>query len=143
MHAGRLLIYALLLLVVRPATAATPEEEARFLGAAKAAFEKRDANALVALTCWDRVPDQQKASGRKQYVRDVTLNATELLLVDPDPKFPDLEWTDEAGVSYRSNLAVTKQLKITFSRNGRFSDARYPVGEQDGKLYLLKPAPVK
>jgi hypothetical protein len=129
-------------LPVLPVRAASPEEEGRFLNAAKNAFAKHDANALVAMTCWDRVPDKLKVSGRQQYVRDVAQTVTNITLINPDPKFPDLEWKDEAGVAYRSNLPVVKQLKITFA-TGEFGDGTYPVGEKAGKLYLLEPAPVK
>jgi hypothetical protein len=125
------------------ALAASPEEETRFLSAAKQAFAKHDADALMALTCWDRVPDKFKDSGKKQYARDVAMEATDISLVAPDPKFPDMVWKDSDGVSYRSNLSVVKQIKITFAKGSRFKDGTYPVGEKDGKLYLLEPAPVK
>lgn len=97
----------------------------------------------MALTCWDRVPDKFKDSGKKQYVRDVAQTVTDIALTTPDPKFPDLAWKDTDGVSYRSNLPVVKQLKIAFAPGGRFKDGTYPVGEKDGKLCLLEPAPVK
>jgi hypothetical protein len=122
--------------------AASPEEEARFVAAARQAFAKHDADALATLTCWDRVPDKFKADGKKQYVRDVALTVSDITLTNPDPDYPDLVWKDTDGVSYRSNLSVIKQLKITF-KTGEFGDGRYPVGEKDGKLYLLEPAPVK
>ena len=89
------------------------------------------------------VVGQLMTSGKKQYVRDVALTATDITLTLPDPKFPDLEWKDEAGVAYRSNLLMIKQLKITFARGAGFKAGRYPVGEKDGKLYLLEPAPAK
>jgi len=123
-------------------SAASPEEEARFVAAARQAFEKHDAAALVALTCWDRVPDKLKASGKKQYARDVAQTVSDITLTNPDPDYPDLVWKDTDGVSYRSNLPVVKQLKIIF-KTGEFGDGRYPVGEKDGKLYFLEPAPVK
>jgi hypothetical protein len=122
--------------------AASPAEEARFVAAVRAAFEKHDADALVALTCWDRVPDKLKADGKKQYARDVAQTVSDITLTNPDPNYPDLVWKGSDGVSYRSNLPVVKQLKITF-KTGEFGDGRYPVGEKDGKLYLLEPAPVK
>ena len=122
--------------------AASPEEEASFLKAAKSAFAKHDVEALMAMTCWDRVPDKLKDSGKQQYARDVAQTTTEITLIDPDPMFPDVEWKDAAGVAFRSNLPVVKQLKIKFS-TGKFKDGTYPVGEKDGKLYLLEPAPVK
>lgn len=142
----RPLLFALTVLfalAVQPVRAASQEEEARFVAAAKQAFQKRDADALMALTCWDRVPDKFRYSGRKQYARDVAQTVSGITLNAPDPKYPDLEWKDKDGVSYRSNLSVVKQMKITFAPGGRFKDGRYPVGEKDGKLYLLQPAPVR
>jgi hypothetical protein len=137
-----LALAAIFSLSVQSVRAASPEEEARFFNAATNAFAKHDADALVAMSCWDRVPDKLKASGRQQYVRDVALSATNITLINPDPNFPDLEWKDGAGIAYRSNLPVIKQLKIIFS-SGEFSDGTYPVGEKAGKLYLLEPAPIK
>ncbi|EEF58030.1 hypothetical protein [Pedosphaera parvula] len=134
---------AILVLRLQPLLAASPDEEARFVAAVKQAFEKRDADALMTLTCWDRVPDKFKASGRKQYARDARQGATDFTLTNPDPNEPDLVWKDTDGVSYRSNLSVVKQFKITFTKGGEFKDGTYPVGEKDGKLYLLEPAPVK
>jgi hypothetical protein len=134
------------------ALAALPEEEARFVAAARQAFEGHNADGLMALTCWDRVPDKFRDSGKKHYVRDVAQTATDIALTPPDPKYPDLEWKDKDSVSYRSNLTVIKQLKITFVSgtkldtavgNVKVRDAVYPVGEKDGQLYLLQPAPVK
>ena len=119
---------------------------------AKTAFAKHDAKALATLTCWDRVPEKLKESGQQHYARDVALTATEVALTAPDPKSPDLEWKDESGTAYRSNLPVTKHLKITFAPGStiqlkrgpvKVKDAVYPVGEKSGKLYLLQPAPVR
>jgi len=143
--------------------AASPEEEARFLNDAANAFAKHDADALVAMTCWDRVPDKLKKDGKQQYVGAVAGTVADIKLINPDPKHPNLEWKKdedprfvdlgiewkEAGVMYRLNLPVVKQLEITFAPQ-KFSDGAsltisgaYPVGEKDGKLYLLEPAPVK
>ena len=47
---------------------------------------------------------------------------------------------------------MTKHLKITFAPGStialkrgpvKVKDVVYPVGEKEGKLYLLQPAPVK
>ena len=135
-------ILSVLVLQLQSARAASPEEEARFVAAAKQAFVKHDADALVALTWWDRVPDRLKTSAKKQYASDVAQAVSDVTLTDPDPDYPDLVWKDTDGISYRSNLPVVKQLKIAF-KTGVFGDGRYPVGEKDGKLYLLEPAPVK
>jgi len=137
-----LALTSVLLFQLQAADAASPEEEARFVAVAKQAFASHDADALAALTCWDRVPDKLKASGKKQYVRDVAQSVGDITLTNPDPDYPDVVWKDTDGVSYRSNLPVIKQLKITF-KSGEFGDGRYPVGEKDGRLYLLEPAPSK
>jgi hypothetical protein len=114
-------------------------EQSRFLAAAEQAFEKKDVEALLALVCWDRVPDKFKESRKKQFTRDVSDATDDIALTDPDPNYPDHEWKDKDGVSYRANLPIVKQLKI----KTRIGNAIYPVGEKDGKLYLLAPAPVK
>ena len=125
------------------APAATQDEEVRFATAARKVLDTHDADALAALTCWDRVPDKLKENGKKQYARDAARAVIDVRLTNPDPKFPDLVWKDKDGTAYRSNLAVTKQLNITFASGGLFKEVTYPIGEKDGKLYLLEPAPVK
>ena len=135
-------VFVLQLQVIR---AASPEEEARFVAAAKQAFAKHDANALAALTCWDRVPVKRMTDGIKQYTEEVAQTATDITLTNPDPEYPDLVWKDTDGVSYRSNLPVVKQLKITLAPGGKLPNevtVRYFVGEKEGKLCLLEPAPV-
>jgi hypothetical protein len=129
---------------LQSAVAASPEEEARFLAAVRQGFDKQDTNALFALTCWDRVPEKSIEYGKAQLVRDITtMKVSDMKLIDADPKFPDREWKDKDGVAYRSNLPVIKQLKITFVPGGRFKQGVIPVGDKDGILYMLEPAPVK
>jgi|GEM_PF-1657475 len=135
-------VVSTLILQLQPVLAATPDEEVRFVAAAKQAFQKHDADGLMAITCWDRVPDQLKESARQIYARDAKQDVTDIKLTKPDTKKPDLMWKDKDGISYRSNLAVVKQLVITFAPGGHFKDGTYPVGEKKGKLYLLEPAPV-
>jgi hypothetical protein len=147
-------LFALALFIALPfqsVRAASPAEETRLLAAAKSAFAKHDADALIALTCWDRVPDDLKESGKLHYTKEVVLSVTDITLSAPDPTMPDVEWKDGKGVAYRSNLPVTKHLKITFVPGSmielkrgpvKVKDVTYSVGEKDGKLYLLEPAPV-
>ncbi len=134
-----LVLISVLALQLQSALAASAEEQSRFLTAAKQAFEKKDVEALMALVCWDRVPDKFKESRKKQYTRDFGDATGDIALTDPDPNYPDHDWKDKDGVSYRVNLPVIKQLKI----KTKIGSAIYPVGEKDGKLYLLAPAPVK
>jgi hypothetical protein len=163
LNAMKTLILALTVvfsLPVLPVQAASQEEETRFLSAAKDAFAKHDANALVAMTCWDRVPEKLKKDGKQQYMTIVAgPSAVDFKLldhpklewnVDDDARFVEIDpaWK-ESGIVYHSNLPVVKQLKITFAplKSGGGTSVTisvtYPVGEKDGKLYLVEPAPVK
>jgi hypothetical protein len=163
-----LTIASVLVFQLQTVRAASPEEEARFATAAKQAFEKHDADALVALTCWDRVQDKLKKDGKQQYVgiigytKTITGSpVTDIKLVSPDksgtqwnvdddPRFAEIDpaWK-EAGAVYHSNLPVVKQLKVTFAptkadaQTSLTIDVTYPVGEKDGKLYFIEPAPAK
>jgi hypothetical protein len=159
-----LLITTILALQLQPVLAASPDEEARFIAAAKQAFAKHDATALAALTCWDGVPDKLKKDGKEQYAPAASAEAppvAEAKLVNPTPS--DLQWTvdddprfmtidpawKETGVAYHSNLPIIKELKLTFASmkaNDNASvtmDVTYPVGEKDGKMYFIEPTPVK
>ena len=142
----------LLLIQAHLAAAASPEEEARFVAAVRQAFEKHEADALVALACWDGVPDERKDHCRKQYAKEVALTATGVVLSAPDSRCPDRDWVDKAGVVYRANLPVIKHLRITFAPGStievklgttKVGDVTYPVGEKAGKLFLVQSAPVK
>lgn len=155
-------VLAFLLYSVR---AASPEEEARFLTASRQAFERHDSNALVLLTCWDRVPDRIKREGAKQYERAVAATNVLVTLVPPSQKFVQLNdgWTknidsrfvgigrnwEEFNATNRLNLAIVKELKMVYGpvKNSDGSSTTinwsYPVGEKDGKLYICEPAPLK
>ena len=163
-----LALTSVLVLQLQSALAASPEEEARFVAAARQAFEKHDAAALVALTCWDRAPDKLKKNGEQQYVGIIgyakTITGppvTDIKLLNPDkssvqwnvdddPRFVEIDpaWK-QAGVGYRSNLPIVNQLKVTFAptkaddKTSLTIDVTYPVGEKDGKLYFIEPAPAK
>ena len=131
-----------ILTAVPSSWAASAEEESRLEQAVTAAFEKQDPALLEKLTCWDRVPEARRKAVMKLYARDLKFGAREVKLTKPDPKTPDVAWTKD-GVTYRSNLPVVKNVKITFKEGARFKNGTYFVGEKDGKLFLLAPAPVQ
>jgi hypothetical protein len=163
-----LAIASVLIFQLQVVRAASPEEEARFIAAAKQAFEKHDADALIALTCWDKVPDKLKKDGKQQYVgiigytktitgspvTDIKLSSPDKSgaqwSVDDDPRFVEIDpaWK-KAGFAYHSNLPIVKQLKVTFAptkadaQTSLTLDVTYSVGEKDGKLYFIEPAPTK
>jgi hypothetical protein len=99
-----LFIASVFVLQLQSALAASPDEETRFVAAVKQAFEKHDAERLVALTCWDRVTDKSKDSGKKLFAKEVTRTATDFTLTNPDPQYPVGEWKEADGVTYGLNL---------------------------------------
>ena len=141
---------AILALYLHAAFGATPEEEARFVAAARKAFEQHDADALVGLTCWDRVPDDIQASEKRLYALRVAQQVTKIELVSHN-KYPHVVRRDKNGVLLRANLHIVKMLEITHApkSDGAVGDEKkklaqgYPVGEKDGKLYLLQLAPAE
>jgi len=137
------ILTSVLVLQLQSSLAASSEEEARFVAAVKQAFEKGDVDSLMSLTCWDRVPDKFKVRAKMHYARDIARTVTDVTLMNPDPKIRDIVWKDTNGVYYCSNLPVIKHLKITYAPGGQLKEGTYPVGEKDGKLYLLQQAPVK
>ena len=129
------------------ASSATPEEQARFLAAVQKAFDARDASGLDALTCYDRTPEKLKQSLQTTYAALLAEKGVVLdfKLVDPDRKFIDKERTED-GVAYRANLPITRQLNIKYKNatdQKTLLQMCFPVGEKDGKLFLLGSAPVK
>ncbi len=97
---------------------ATQDEEARLVTAARKAFDTHDADALAALTCWDRVPDKLNESGKKQYARDAARAISNVMLTNPDPKFPDLVLERQGwhGVSIQSGGYKTTEDYIWTGR---------------------------
>src|SRR5215212_8012883 len=106
-----------LMAVVVPsaAVAATREEEGRSVATVKKAFGERKAAGLVEVTCWDRVGEQARKEAQGVYAdlvgtKDVTW---EFALVEPPAK--DLARVTKGDAQgRRPNLAITKQLDMTF-----------------------------
>jgi hypothetical protein len=121
---------------------ATPEEQARFLTAVRQAYDKHDTNDIFTLVCWDGVSDKDTDGLKKMLVREVAEKVSEMTLIDPDPKISD-EWKDKDGIGYHSNLPVIKRLSIYFAPGGDIRSDLTPVGEKDGKLFLVGPIPIK
>ena len=122
------------------AFSATPEEENAFVAAVRKAFATHDADALVALTCWDRVPAKQKQITAARY-GELVKGAVDISLIDPDPHFSDRGWTED-GVTYHANLSVSKRLQMVSPTDTSFK-IRLSVGEKDGKLFIVGQAPAK
>jgi hypothetical protein len=151
-----LFIASIFVLQLQSALAVLPDEETRFVAAVKQAFVKHDAERLIALTCWDRVTDKFKDSGKKLFAKEVVRTVTDITLTNPNPQYPVGEWKEADGVTYGLNLPLTKQLKVVLSVKDKnktpepidvigpddYGMIIFNVGEKNGKLYLLEPAPV-
>jgi hypothetical protein len=129
-------------LVIR-SMAASPEAETRFLADAKAALDTKNSTNLLKLVCWDGVAPEMKKMIEQQMSFLVQRPVTQIELLAPAPK-QKIEYTRD-GVTYRPNLAVIKQLKITFKADKPVtaSSAELPVGEKDGRLFITTAAPAK
>jgi hypothetical protein len=128
-------------LIIR-SIAASPEAEAHFVADVKAAFDTKDSSKLLSLVCWDGVTPEWKTMLTPQFSGMVQQKVSGVELVAPDPK-QTTEFTRN-GTTYRLNLAVIKQLKITIvTKPGDSTSAAFPVGEKDGKLFIATTAPVK
>lgn len=142
----------LALLLPLAATAATPEEETKFVDAAKKAFDEKKPADLSKLTCWDGVSEQARKKDEETFKllmeeKDVTFS---IKLVDAEAK--DLakkaaEDRKEDGVPTRPNLKIVKQLDLTMidprDKKRILGIIGFAVGEKDGKLLLVREAPSK
>ena len=125
-----LALTTILVFQLHSALAASPEEEAKFVAAAKQAFEKHNADDLVSMTCWDRVSDRIKKEGTQQYKRAVATTNVVVTLENPgsrvvrlndgwtknmDPRFAGFgrDW-EEFSVTNRLNLTAIKELKMVY-----------------------------
>ncbi|MEO7297598.1 MAG: hypothetical protein ABI042_03365 [Verrucomicrobiota bacterium] len=126
------------------AFSAAPAEEARFLGAVKSAFEKKDTKAFLGLYCWDGVTDFIKSVAEETTPETLAFKVGSITLVNAAPG-TTIEFVRE-GVTYRNNLKVTKQIEVTYSRESKLKVTGkiiIPVGEKDGKLFITTAAPAK
>jgi opacity protein-like surface antigen len=135
-----LCVCACIIVFLAQAKAASVEEEQRFIAAVKSAFENKDVNALDALTCWDRVPENLKQKQLKGYATEIKYSIKTFALTAPEQ--PDQEWKDKDGSAYKFNLTITKWLKPAFPPEAHLQ-IWHSVGEKDGKLFIAAPAPIK
>ena len=139
----------LALLLPLAAIAATPEEETRFVDVAKKAFDEKKTADLSKLTCWDGVSEQAQKKQEETFKllieeKDVTFS---FKLVDADPKAVAEKDQKADGAPTRPNLKIVKQLDVTLidPRDNKriLGIIGFAVGEKDGKLLLVREAPVK
>lgn len=122
--------------------AASPASEAQLVAQVKSAFESRDPAKLLALVCWDRVELGMRQGIERQFSNLVKLEPTRIELVAPDPN-ARYEYS-RAGTKYRTNLAVTKQLRVEFKPNElNTTEVTMPLGEKDGRVLITTAAPIE
>ena len=142
---------ALLALLLLPlaAIAAAPEQETKFVDAAKKAFDEKKPAELSKLTCWDGVSEQDQKKQEETFKllveeKNVTFS---LKLVDADPKAVADKDHKADGAPTRPNLKIVKQLDVTLidarDKERILGIIGFAVGEKDGKLLLVREAPAK
>jgi hypothetical protein len=134
----------LTLMLCLAATAATPEEETKFVDAVKKAFEEKKPGEVSKLTCWDGISEQAKKKDEEVY---------KLLMEEKDVTFgfklveADLKERKDHHVPPRPNLKIVKQLDLTMkdTRDHQriLGIIGFAVGEKDGKLLLVRELPEK
>jgi len=139
----RIVMVATSILAFSPLFGVTADRasEAQFISQVRAAFAAKDSSKLLALVCWDNVEPSLRQSTEQQFSNLVTQTPSSITLEPPDPS-QKYEYS-RGGVSYRTNLAVTKLLKIDLEPGSRFSTTgvTMPVGEKQGALLITTAAP--
>lgn len=133
-------ILAILLGILVSATAAPVQEETRFIDAINDAFFRKDPTALIALTCFDGVTYEDKELDNKSSEYWVTQKVKSVVLKRSNNTQDKLTQTRD-GITYVPNLQVSHELVVTLEGNKTFGTLTMPVGEKDGKFYLILPRP--
>ncbi len=121
------------------ATAATPEEETRFLTAVRDAYTKKDKDAIIALTCWDRVTDQHKKLAPKviDYAVSRPIKSVQYRALDTS----EAHTYTKDGITYGPNLPITKEIEIEYAVDSGSQKSELFIGEKEGKLMIVNLAP--
>ena len=144
-HPFKSVLALLTLMLPLASTAATPEEEAKFVDAVKKAFDEKKPGDLSKLTCWDGVSEETRKKGEETYKglieeKEVTFTFT---LVEADLKKRKVD-----GGTSLPNLKIIKQLDMRMidqrdNKRTTLGIIGFAVGEKEGKLLFVREAPAK
>jgi hypothetical protein len=133
------LALAFFLMLTSLAGAASVDEETRFLSAVRAAYTSKDKEAIMALTCWDRVTEEHKKMAPKALDFAVRLPVKSVKYTELDPA-RQTSFTKD-GVTYGPNLPILKQVEVEYVVESGNQKSSFFVGEKDGKLMIVNLAP--
>lgn len=121
------------------ATAATPAEEARFLDAVRAAYTGKDKEAIIALTCWDRVTEQHRKLAPKvlDYAVSRPIKSVQYRALD----ISEVQTYTQEGITYGPNLPITKEIEIEYVVDSGSQKAELFIGEKAGRLMIVNLTP--
>jgi hypothetical protein len=124
------------------ANATSSTAETQFVARVESAFAARDSARLLALVYWDRVEPGMRQGIEQQFNNLMKLVPTKIELIPADPN-EKYEYS-RGGTTYRTNLAVTKQLRVAFEPGNEFNttESRMPLGEMNGKIFITTAVPV-
>ena len=122
--------------------AATPEEEAKFIEHVRVVIASKDKEAYMALHCFDRATEKQKASVARDAEFHFSKKYTVLEVRGRDESRPK-EHTIE-GVKHTLNLEVSKVLYMEYTNEmNSTSKIQKNLGEKEDKLMFALLVPIK
>jgi hypothetical protein len=128
-----------MLILTSIVSAATPEEESRFLNAVRDAYTKKDKDAIIALTCWDRVTEQHRKLAPKVIDHAVSRPIKSVQYRAVDASAAQVYTKD--GVTYGPNLPITKQIEIEYVVESGSQKSQLFIGEKEAKLMIVNLTP--
>ncbi len=109
------------------------------MNAIRDAYSKKDKEAIIASTCWDRVTEQHKKLAPKaiDYAMSNPIKSVQYRALDPSEVYT---YTKD-GITYGPNLPIVKQIEIEYAvAPGKLTSELF-LGEKEGKLMIVNLAP--
>ncbi|KAF0249198.1 MAG: hypothetical protein FD167_1398 [bacterium] len=109
------------------------------INAYKTAHKQKSLEDVLALYYWNGVDERIKNSVSKNHKRYLDYKIVKVKVA----KAPLQEYKPFTldGVRYRTNLEVTKVLKVSFENTMVISEVTIPIGIKDGKYYFVTARP--
>ena len=145
----RIVFACLILGLIENAALGDQKGDAAFVDKVRTAFMNHSCESLVGLSLWTGVSEEDKKQAIKKYESEVALHMTKIEFKDAEQS----RWRNwkQGEVEYTYNLPVTKQVVVHVEKGSKIKlrfgevpikDVTMPVGEKDGKWYLLKSVKV-
>jgi hypothetical protein len=123
-------------------SAQSPAEQ-QLISAYRAAHEAKDVVRAMTLVYWAGVPDDIRASFRRNFQSDFARKINTVQVI-PREANQLTEYT-RGGRTYRTNLEVVGNLVVRFEapQADGVTATTYPLGARDGKLFITTAVAIK